>query len=401
MMDPRIANLLGFLRGLRRLGFSIGFEEERLVFAALHHVGWDHGDSCRDAIRTVVVKNPQQLQVFLVAWRQFLLALQGSSEPWLAHNTLLANVAQMRRVQHSRPEIVWMGRDETRPALTSAEDGEDPVVFAARGASQEERLRNKDFARLTAGEIEEVKRLRPRAGPLLKRSRRLTPVNQGDQLDFATTLEKGFATGEYIELAYRVRMVKQRPVVFLCDMSGSMDPYSRMLIRFVHTLMHTGIHIETFVFSTRLTCITRALESRDPDKALAEISNLASDISGGTRLADALAAFRLKHAPQVLRRGAVVVLTSDGLDTGTPDTLELEMNRLYRLSHRLFWLNPLLGDEQFQLAAPSLLRLRPYVDDMLPAHHFASLERSWSHIQRCHNWPRVRRQTLERSGARE
>jgi uncharacterized protein len=117
-----------------------------------------------------------------------------------------------------------------------------------------------------------------------------------------------------------------------------------------------------------------------------------TDLSSGTRLADALESFRRDHAARVLRRGAVVVLATDGLDTGAPDVLQREMKRLSRLSHRLFWLNPLLGDAEFRLEAPSLRRIRPHVDAMLPAHNFASLERAWLHIEECHNWPRVPRQ---------
>jgi uncharacterized protein with von Willebrand factor type A (vWA) domain len=390
-MDPRVANWLGFLRGLRRLGFSISVEEERLVFTALEAVGWEDPGRCRDAVRAVVVKRPQQLRLFLVAWRQFLLFLKGTPEPWLAQNTLLANVARMRHDKHSHPEVVWMGRNNTGTDAAD-EDSDEPMVFAVRGASREERLRHKDFARMTPAELEETRRLRPRVGPLWKRSRRMGSVADGEQVDFARTMEQCFRTGEFVPLSFLERQWKQRPVVFLCDVSGSMDPYSRMLIRFAHTVMQSGIPIETFVFSTRLTWITRALQVRDPDQALAEVSQRVADLSGGTRLADALATFRRDHAPRVLRRGAVAVLATDGLDTGCPEELEREVHRLRRLSHRLFWLNPLLGDKEFRLEAPSLRRIRPYVDEMLPAHNFASLERAWLHIQECHNWPRVPRQ---------
>lgn len=394
-MNPLLSNVLAFLRGLRRLGFTIGADEEALVLAALEAVGCEDRNLWKTALQAVVVKRPAELPVFDAAWQQFLFQLNRSREPWLARNTLLANVARESANRHRHPDVIWMGRNESMQA--QAEDTDTPpweTAMIARGASAKEVLREKDFARLTPLEQQEMSRWRLVATPLNKKSHRTKAARRGKNLDLVRTMRSGFHAGEWLEIIRQARRVRERPVVLICDVSGSMDPYSRMFIRFGHALSRMGIQVETFVFSTRLTRITNALRFRDADRALEEVSAYASDFSSGTRLAETLSTFHRDYARRLLRRGAVVFLATDGFDTGNDEDLRTELARLVRLSQRLIWLNPLQGDPAFEPSARGASTLATFADAMLPGHNWASLENAWQYVEHIHTKPRVRRQTI-------
>jgi len=394
-MNPLVVNVLSFLRGLRRLGLIIGTQEERLVLQALDAIGCEQRETWKNAIAAVVVKHPQDMPLFDAAWQQFLFQLNRPREPWLARNTLLVNVTQLRVDRHQHPEIIWMGRGK------ASEDDQEPLsetwqtAMFHSGASQREVLRQKEFGRLTLLEQQAMSRWRVVATPLWKKSHRMKSARRGARIDVAKTLRGGLRAGELLTLAKHARAVRERPVIFICDVSGSMDPYSRMFIRFGHALARVGIRVETFVFSTRLTRITNALRIRDADRALEEVSAYAQDFSSGTRLAEALATFNRQYARRLLHRGALVFLATDGFDTGSDTDLRAELGRLARLAHRVIWLNPLLGDPDFQPTARGIRTMSTLVDEVLPAHNWASLESAWLHVQETHDQPRVRRQDAE------
>ncbi len=165
-----------------------------------------------------------------------------------------------------------------------------------------------------------------------------------------------------------------RPLILICDISGSMDRYSRLLLRFVHALEHGLDTVEVFVFSTRLTRITRELRKRDVDSAIEQVVKSVDDWSGGTRIGEAIKAFNYQWGRRVLGRGAVVLLISDGWDRGDSAMLSREMGRLQRACHRLIWLNPLLGMPGYQPLTRGLQAALPHVDDFLPVHNLQSLE---------------------------
>jgi uncharacterized protein with von Willebrand factor type A (vWA) domain len=167
--------------------------------------------------------------------------------------------------------------------------------------------------------------------------------------------------------------MRRRPLVLLCDVSGSMERYSRLLLIFAHAVARRE-DVETFVFSTRLTRITRLLRHRDIDRALEQVGKQVHDFSGGTRIGDAIAVFNRRWARRVLGHGAVVIVISDGWDRGDPARLEQELERLRRMSYRLIWLNPLLGSEGYEPVTRGMAAALPHCDDFLPAHNLEALD---------------------------
>jgi uncharacterized protein with von Willebrand factor type A (vWA) domain len=162
-------------------------------------------------------------------------------------------------------------------------------------------------------------------------------------------------------------------MVLICDVSGSMERYSRLLLIFAHAIARRE-DVETFVFSTRLTRITRMLRRRDLDRALDAVSSSVHDFSGGTRIGAALAEFNRRWARRVLGHGAVVIIVSDGWDRGDVSQLEVELARLQRAAHRLIWLNPLLGSEGYEPLTRGMAAALPYTDDFLAAHNVNALD---------------------------
>jgi uncharacterized protein with von Willebrand factor type A (vWA) domain len=168
---------------------------------------------------------------------------------------------------------------------------------------------------------------------------------------------------------------KPRPLVVIADISGSMERYTRLLLHFIYGLVQSpGRRVEAFVFSTRLTRITRQLEYKDVDEALSEVSDAVHDWAGGTRTGESLKDFNYHWGRRVLGRGAVVLIISDGWDRGRPELLTKEMDRLHRSCHRLVWLNPLLGSPVYEPLTQGIRAALPHVDDFLPVHNLASLE---------------------------
>ena len=207
------------------------------------------------------------------------------------------------------------------------------------------------------------------------RTRRKAPTPRRHALDMRRTLRRNLRYGcEPLTLAWRRPKLKRRPLVVICDVSGSMEHYSRLLLKFVYVISNCLDKVEAFVFSTRLTRITRQLQCGDVDASLDQVAVSIHDWGGGTRLGDALKTFNYEWGRRVLGRGAVVLLVSDGLDRGDIDLLEREMQRLQLSCQRLIWLNPLLGSTDYQPLARGMHTALPYVDDFLPVHNLASLE---------------------------
>jgi hypothetical protein len=179
--------------------------------------------------------------------------------------------------------------------------------------------------------------------------------------------------GEILSLERRVRRTKQRDLVLLCDISGSMDRYSRLVLQFVHTVRHAVGKVEAFVFGTRLTRITRQLRHREIHAALDDVAAYVVDWAGGTRIGESLQTFNQRWGRRVLSRGAIVVIISDGWDRGDIDLLSREMRRLQRSAFRLIWLNPLLGSAGYRPQTVGMAAALPFVDDFLPANNMKSL----------------------------
>ena len=242
--------------------------------------------------------------------------------------------------------------------------------------SRRESLRHKDIEALTETEMAEVRRLirlmRIPAGT--RRTRRLRPGGS-DRLDLRRLLRGSLKLdGEPLWLYWRKPRLKPRPIVLLCDISGSMERYTRVLLHFIYAIEQASEKVEAFVFATRLTRVTRQLRGHDPDRALDRLMRAVEDWSGGTRIGEALETFNRRYARRVLAGGANVVVISDGWDRGDPVALSQSVARLQRSCYRLIWMNPLLGAPGYEPLTVGLKAALPFVDDFIPAHNLASLE---------------------------
>jgi len=268
---------------------------------------------------------------------------------------------------------------------------DDVIVFSAR-----EVLRKKDFSQFTAEEIAEARRMIARMDWRLgtRLTRRRERANNGEFVDYRATLRRSLRNGGVpIELKRRRRKERMRPLVLICDISGSMDRYSRLLLQFVHALEHGLDTVEVFVFSTRLTRITRELRKRNVDTAIENVVNSVDDWSGGTRIGEAIKEFNFKWSRRVLLSGATVIMISDGWDRGDPKLLAKEMSRLQRSCRRLIWLNPLLGAPGYQPLTQGIRAALPYVDLFLPIHNLKSMEALARVLADYDDQPPVRRQS--------
>jgi uncharacterized protein with von Willebrand factor type A (vWA) domain len=256
------------------------------------------------------------------------------------------------------------------------ESGDVPRITVRWSAH--EVLRHRDFAAYTDAEFQEARRLMAdlRLAGALRRSRRLEPVRRPvGRLDLRRSIRAALrAGGEPVRLRRRTASTRPRPVVLLCDVSGSMEPYARALLRFLHAAVVGRDRVEVFALGTRLTRITRELSSRDPDAALAAAALRVVDWSGGTRLGDGLREFNDRWGVRGMARGAVVVILSDGWDRGEPEVLGAQMQRLARVAHRVVWVNPLKATPEYAPVARGMAAALPYVDEFLEGHSFGSLE---------------------------
>ncbi len=254
-------------------------------------------------------------------------------------------------------------------------DGERETLLAV--ASTEERLRQTSFADLTAEELTGVRELVRRLvlSTPERRSRRIRPTRRrGDRLDLRRTVRAAHRTGgDPVRLVHAARRWTPRRLVLLCDVSGSMEPYTRVYLTLLQGAV-AGARAEAFVFSTRLTRLTRELSVRDPDQALARAGATSSDWAGGTRLAEGISRFVAGHGRRGLARGAVVVVLSDGWATDDPEEVAESMRRLRRLAHRVVWVNPRKAAPGYAPLAGGMAAALPYCDAFVSGHSLAALE---------------------------
>jgi hypothetical protein len=253
----------------------------------------------------------------------------------------------------------------------------DPTLKALLPTySPREVLRYKQFSEMTADELVMVRRaIELLPWSLGERKSRRYQRGAGRRLDLRRLLRQSLRSGgEPLELAWRSVRIKPRPLVLLCDISGSMERYARILMHFTYTLANSMYQVESFVFATRLTRITRAVRRKSVEAALREVGRGVQDWGGGTRTGDALHEFNHRWSRRVLGRGAVFLLITDGWDRGDPDLLRREAERLGHSCHRLIWLNPLLATPGYEPLTRGAQALLPFVDDFLPVSNLANLE---------------------------
>ena len=254
---------------------------------------------------------------------------------------------------------------------SDAPEQEVPLALA----SPDERLAAKDFAELEPDELIALRRLMSALAPAtpLRRTRRARRARRGDHVDVRATLRASHRTGgDPVRLLRRRRELRHRPLVVLCDISGSMEPYSRAFLTFLHGAVGAA-HAEAFVFATRLTRLTRALRGHQPDLAISRAAAAAPDWSGGTRIGAALGRFNDEYGRRGIARGAVVVIVSDGWETGDPARLARELERLRRLAYRIVWVNPRKAAREFVPATAGMAAALPHVDAFVGGHNLGAM----------------------------
>lgn len=352
-----------FARVLRGAGLRVPMGSVLAFVDALGHVGMNERDCVYWAGMATLVRRPEDIEVYDRSFAVFWLAAHGldadDEPPEPLHITLAID-----------DEDGDEGHDEES---TTAED--DPTLVLRFSAA--EVLRHKDFAAYTGDELrlaqEMMSQLRFIGPP--RRSFRYSAARRGRRPDLQATVRASLrAGGEPIERRWRDPGERLRRLVVLLDISGSMEPYARAMLRFVHAAVSGRQRVEAFAIGTRLTRMTKELNSRDPDTALAAASQRVHDWSGGTRLGDCLRTFNDQWGVRGMARGAIVVILSDGWDRGNPDLLAEQMQRLHRVSYQTVWVNPLKVTPGYAPLARGMAAALPFVDAFVEGHSLAAMQ---------------------------
>jgi uncharacterized protein with von Willebrand factor type A (vWA) domain len=369
-------NVVHFVRVLRAAGLRVGPARTLAALEAVESVGLDHREDFRAALAAVLVSRHEHLPVFEQAfdlfWRNPKLL-----EKLIA--SLLPTVFGRDGDKTPEPELPARIAQAMLPPPGKdlpQRDEDEMELDAAFTMSPREVLQRKDFETMTAEELAAVRvMLRNLRLPLPELpTRRTTPSLRGHRVDLRATLRRATgAAGTLSPLAWRHRQRRTPPLVVLCDISGSMERYARMLLHFLHAITNDRDRVHVLLFGTRLTNITRHLKHRDVDVALSRVTTAVSDWAGGTRIGACLEEFNRRWSRRLLGQNAVVLLISDGLDAEAGEGLAEQTERLHKSCRRLVWLNPLLRYEGFEARPAGIKAMLPHVDDFLPVHNLDSL----------------------------
>ncbi len=375
-------NLMLFGETLRRLGLDFGSGNMLDLVQATESVPIGRKQDFRHAARCLLVHRKQDLprfdDAFQIFWRRPAHGISARD---------LRSMGEERRYRNPQvgpPPTVDETGSEFGDAWGSAPDDQAGVDMTQTYSSREV-LREKDFADFTPREIAQARTMMTELSWNLgrRRTRRVRPGQSGNgsSLDWRQTFRRNLQYGgELLELSHRQPRYKTRPLVLICDVSGSMERYTRLLLHFIHTIAGDLGRVEAFLFATRITRITRYLDYRSIDQAVSEVSRAVPDWAGGTRIGEAIKTFNYAWARRTLGSGPVVLIISDGWDRGEPELLSREMARLRRSCHRLIWLNPLLGSPRYQPLTRGIQAVLPHIDDFLPVHNLNSLESLARHL---------------------
>ncbi len=352
---------VGFCRVLRGVGLPTPLGSVLLFVEALGRTGVESRDAVYWSARATLVRRPEDFALFDRAFSVF----------WTQRHTLESVDDEMQHVTLLVDTDAEEGSDDKGEA-ESLDDDSIALRFSAV-----ETLRHKDFARYSPTELAEAQdlmsRLRLAGSP--RESFRFVK-GSSSRPDLRRTVRASLATGgEPIRRHWLEPDQRLRRLVLLLDVSGSMEPYSRALVRFVQAAVAGRQKVEAFAIGTRLTRVTRELSHRDPDRALARAAERVADWSGGTRLGDSLRRFNDEWGVRGMARGAIVVILSDGWDRGDTDVLASEMERLHRVSFRTIWVNPLKVTPGYAPLARGMAAALPHVDHFVEGHSIDAMER--------------------------
>lgn len=363
-----LANLLGFCRYLRRQGLTVGANQVLNFARALQHVDIRQRDLFFHTAETTLLNRAQDRRLFHQAFERYWRSRRGQ---WLPRRQRGSGGSKGDLEAIPPLERIDVATEAGWPE-SAGSDGEGGRRYSAL-----EVLRQRDFTELSESEQKQVARLvRAMAVRLATRRSRRWVAGSGERLELRGSLRLNLRHGgEWLRWARRGPKTVERPMVLLADISGSMERYSRLLLHFAFGLSR-GSHrrVEVFVFGTRLTRITRALQVRRIERAMVRVASAVPDWSGGTRIGGALRRFNLDWARRMLARRPLVLVISDGWDRGDPMLLAGEVARLQRSVHRLIWLNPRLGGDGFAPETRGMRAALPHIDHFMPVHNLASLE---------------------------
>lgn len=383
--DGRLSdNIVWFGRALRRAGLPVGPGRVIDAVRAVEAAGFTEKRDFYWTLHACFVSRPEHRAVFAQVFRLFW------RDPRYLEHMMALMLPAVRGVQEERAaraaekraaEALLDGADREMPEAAGAAEETELEIDASASASGEERLRSLDFEQMSADEVAEARRMLARLSlpvePLV--SRRTAGDPRGALIDGRATMRAAMRQGGEIRALQRRRRRERWPnLVALCDISGSMSQYSRMVLHFLHAVSQRQgqgwARVHAFTFGTRLTNITRHLRTRDVDAALKAAGAEARDWEGGTRIGEALHAFNRDWSRRVMGQGAVVLLITDGLERGDPEALAREMERLHLSARRVIWVNPLLRWEGFEPRARGMQAMLPHVDVLRAGHSVASLE---------------------------
>ena len=355
------SHLVGFVDLLRRAGLAVPLGSTLDFGRALAEIGISTRSGVYWAGRATLVRRPEDVDTYDEAFERHWMSAAAGSVAVAEQSTITL--------------LLDVPEDAAVPDVDDGASDGDGDHISVRW-SRTEVLASRDFADCTADELAELHDLMGglRLFGATRRCRRLRPALHRGRPDLRRTVRAALRTGgEPIHRAFSEPGVRPRRLVLLLDVSGSMEPYARALIRFLHAAMVGRRDVEAFALGTRLTRLTRELSTRDPDAALARAAVAVTDWSGGTRLGDGLRVFNDKWGVPGMARGATVVILSDGWDRGEPSVMEEQMGRLHRVAHQVVWVNPLKASPGYAPIARGMAAALPHVDRFVEGHSLDSL----------------------------
>jgi len=362
---PLVGPLVRFGRELRAAGLAVGSGDVITYAAAVAELDPSDLADLYWAGRTALVTKRDEIAAYDRVFRRFFLGAED----------VVPKVLRRSAEAPAGTSQAVLVVPATDPA-SDEQRGEEALLGLM--ASDADALRHKAFAACTPAELAAVRRImaRIRLTPPRRRTRRTAPARDGSALDLRRMVRESMRMhGEPAELYWRARKARPRPLILILDVSGSMADYSRNLLQFAYSAKRAAARVEVFCFGTRLTRVTRELDHRRPDDALAHAARAVFDWEGGTRIGWSLDSFVRQWGRRGLCRGGIVVICSDGLDRGDPAVLAAAMERLSRLSHRIVWMNPHKGtDQAFRPSTLGMMVAAPHVDLLLSGHDLSSLE---------------------------
>lgn len=355
--------LVEFGRALRAKGLAVGSGDILTYCAAMAPLDPTDLLDLYWAGRTTMVVRREDLPLYDEVFKSFFLASDAPVQKMLK---IKAQAAAEAEAAFEIPATEPSGKEEEEETLLGLM------------ASNIETLKHRSFSECTDEELAAIRRIMARIKftPPKRRTRRTRTANDGRRPDMRRTIRESMRTnGEMVDLYWRRRRVRLRPLILILDVSGSMSDYSRALLQFAYSAKRASQKVEVFCFGTRLTQVTKPLHTRKPDEALERAAKLVVDWEGGTRIGESIDRFVRKWGRRGMCRGGVVVICSDGLDRGDPELLSDSMERLSRLCHNIVWMNPHKGNNpDYQPQTVGMMAAQPHIDVLLSGHDLSSLE---------------------------